>query len=96
MEIDIKKIEGLLEEKKYDEAGALIKSAFSQDIDPKERGALLFSIASVNMKVTNAINQKYKDALGKALKAMDDLNNFQSKVNDQIDLDKLHETLGSK
>ncbi|MFZ2522361.1 MAG: hypothetical protein WAX44_00130 [Minisyncoccia bacterium] len=94
MEIDIKKIENLLEEKKYDEAKELIKSAFATDLDKDEKGALLLSMAEVYMQVSNSINSKYKKALEEAIEGIKNINAFESKVNDHLKLEEVRGNLG--
>jgi hypothetical protein len=95
MDIDIKKLENLLSEGRHEEAGSLIKEAFSKDLDGKEKGQLLFSAARAHMKLVNSINDKYISVLKDAIKAAEDLDKFESKVSDQISLDQLHKTLNS-
>lgn len=86
MNIDITNIEALLIEKKYDEVRALMKELLSAKLTDKEKGAALVDYASLYMDISNAINEKYKEALEQAIQGMKEINAAESGVNDSIDL----------
>lgn len=94
MDIDIQKLESLLDAKKYDEARELINAAVSENLTQEQRGAALAGIASVYVEVSNAINARYKDALEEAVAGIKQLKAAESRANDKVKLAGLRSDLG--
>ncbi len=93
MNIDITNIEALLIEKKYDEVRAIIKELISTKITDKEKGAALIDYAGLYMDISNAINEKYKEALEQAIEGMKEINTAEAGVHDKIELATVREAL---
>jgi hypothetical protein len=94
MDIDIKKIEALLDEEKFDEVRTIINGAVSSEFSKEERGAALTGLASVYLQVSNAINSRYKAALEEAIDGMKQLRAAESRMNDKAKLTEVRAGLG--
>ena len=94
MDIDIKNIESLLAEKKYDEVKAAIIEASSKEFSDEERGAALTGLASVYMDISNAINTRYRDALQEAVAGMKDINAAENNASEKAKLVEVRAKLG--
>jgi hypothetical protein len=94
METDIKKLEALLADKKFDEAKAVINSIISAKMTESEKGDALVGMSSVYLDIMNSINAKYESALNDAIAGMRAINKAESKMNDKIRLAEVKESLG--
>lgn len=93
MTIDTKKIESLLEEKKFDEAREMIESVFAEELTDKDRAQMTIGFLKMYTDVMNSIDAKYEDALKKAISGLESLNAFQSKLRDEIKMDEVKQSL---
>lgn len=93
MDIDIKNIEKLLEEKKYDEVRNIVNGVASSKLSDKETGAVLTGVASVYLEVSNAINERYKEVLKQAIEGMKKINNAENKSLEKIKLSEIRDSL---
>lgn len=90
------KIKQLIAEKKFEEAGALIKEAIQQPMTEKERGDALMGSASMYLKLSNMVSQGYKDALKEAIQNVKALNATETKVKEKISLAEVREILNAE
>lgn len=93
MNINITNIEALLIEKKYDEVRAVIKELVSSKLTDKEKGAALIDYASLYIDISNAINEKYKEALEQVIEGMKEINAAENGVSDKIKLADVRDSL---
>ena len=84
MTTDIKHLEDLIADKRYNEAKALIKMAMNEPLTKEQRGAALIDFASLYMKINTAIAMEYKTALTEAVDNMKKINTAKSKIGDDI------------
>ncbi|MEK7185025.1 MAG: hypothetical protein AAB726_00155 [Patescibacteria group bacterium] len=92
---DIKNIELLLSEKKYDEARAIITAALEAKFSPEEKGAALTGMASVYLDISNTINMRYRDALQEAIAGMKKINSAETDISEKIKLAEVRDKLNS-
>jgi hypothetical protein len=93
MPIDIKNIELLLENKKYEEVQALIKEVVGSEISDEEKGAAFVGLASAYIDISNAIDTRYRDALQEAVDGMMAINKAESKTNDKVRIEEVKSSL---
>jgi hypothetical protein len=86
MTIDIKHLEDLIADKRYNEAKALIKMAMNEPLTKEQRGAALVDFASMYMKINTAIAMEHKSVLADAIEGMKRIRSAKSKVGDDIKL----------
>jgi hypothetical protein len=89
MTTDIKHLEDLIAQKRYNEAKGLIKMAMNEPLTKEERGAALVDFASLYMKINTAIAMEYKNALADAVEGMKKINAAKSKTGDAIKLEEV-------
>jgi hypothetical protein len=92
---NVQDIQKLINEKRFDEARALIKSAATQKMTEKEKGAALTGVAAAYMEMTNAINKGYRDALKEAIESVRKLNASESKSKEKLQLAEVRGKLNS-
>ncbi len=87
--MDIKNIEKLLEEKKYDEVRSIVNNIASSKMTDKETGAALTGIASAYLEISNSINARYLDVLQQAIEGMKKINSAENKSLENIKLSEI-------
>lgn len=95
MDIDIKQIESLLSEKKYDEVRSLITSATSAKFSDEEKGAALSGLALSYVDISNAIQIRYRDALQEAIMGMKKINTAENVMSEKVQLAEVRSKLNS-
>ncbi len=95
MDIDIKNIESLLADKKYDDVRAIITSATSAKFSDEEKGAALTGLASAYLDISNAIQTRYRDALQEAIMGMKEINAMENKISEKVQLAEVRSKLNS-
>lgn len=95
MDTQIQDIQKLIDEKKFEEAAALIKAATHEQLSGKQKGELYAGLASVYMKLTNAVNAGYRDALQEAIESAKKLQKVEVGVKEKISLAEVREKLNS-
>lgn len=95
MDIDIKNIETLLSEKKYDQVRSIINTATTKKFSDEEKGAALTGLASTYLDISNAINIRYRDALQEAISGMKEINSAESKTSERIKLMEVRDKLNN-
>ncbi|MFA6601488.1 MAG: hypothetical protein WCT02_01315 [Candidatus Paceibacterota bacterium] len=93
MDIDLTKIEKLLEEKKYEEVRSIIKSVAEKKLTPEENGAVLTGFASAYLELSNAISLRYRDALAEAVLSLQQVNAAEAKALENIKLTEVRAKL---
>jgi len=91
--MDIKNIESLLAEKKYDEVRAIINEAVNTKFSETEKGAALAGLASAYMDISNTVNIQYLEALKEAVSGMKKINTAEARSNDNIKLVEIRSKL---
>jgi hypothetical protein len=93
MNIDYKKLEDLLAQKRLQEAGEIIKAAVAEPLTEAEKGAAYTGAASAYLDIMNSINVQYRDALQEAIEAIKKLNKAESGFKDKIAVAEIKEKL---
>ncbi len=93
MTIDKQKLDQLLTENKFDEAGEYIKSIIQAPLSKEERGEAILFLTTTYMNAMNSINKDYKDMLKDTLVALDEINKAESASMDEIALQKVRSEL---
>ncbi len=91
---DIKNIEALLAEKKYDDVRTVLRAATDEKMTSLQKGAAFTGLASMYLDISNKINGQYLQALNEALAGLEALNLGQSKFNDKVRIGEVKESLG--
>ncbi len=86
MSTDLQNLTQLIEEKKFDEARAVISAAVQSDLTDDEKGAALTGLATVYLRMSNAISQKYIDTLKETITALEHLKKAELQAHDTVDL----------
>ncbi len=86
MDTDIKNIESLLDEGKFDDVKAIINSIANAQFSLREKGEAFVGFASIYMDISNAINTRYRDTLQQAIAGMKELNKAEVSHNEKIKL----------
>lgn len=92
---DIKKIDELMKQKRWDEAQKLMEDLFSsQEFYEQERGRSFIAYTMMYMEALIAINQQYKAALEQANALLKNVNRAESEIYADIDLTRLKAEIG--
>ena len=86
MSTDLQNLGQLIDDKKYDEAKAVISAAVKDDLTDDEKGAALVGLASVYLNMSNNISQQYIDTLKETIDALEKLKKAEIEARDGIDL----------
>lgn len=89
MSIDISQLEKLLSEKKYEEAGQLMKLAIGEKMTDLERGDAMVGIISMYIEISNQIDERYLEALEEAIISLKKINKAENEAKDIIKINEL-------
>lgn len=95
MTADLKHIESLLAEKKYDQVRAVIEASATEKLSAEEEGAALTDLASAYLDISNAINERYRSALEEAIAGMKEINAAEERVNERVKLEEVRHKLNA-
>jgi hypothetical protein len=93
MNIDIDKLEALLNEQKFDEAKKVLEKAFKSKLTPEEKAALLFNLRAIELDVMNKMDEQYVTALKAHLSNLKAVHEKGKSANEQIDLARVRAEL---
>lgn len=96
MEIsDVKNLEQLLENGKWDEAKEALDDLLKADLTDQEKGALLVNFGLIYTEVMGRINQRYLEALEEAEAVLKELNTKEKETVEGIELARVENTIKS-
>lgn len=96
MEIsDVKNLERLLENGKWDEAKEALDTLLKNDLTDSEKGALLVNFGLVYTEVMGRISQRYLEALEEAEAVLKELNTKEKKAVEDIELARVENKIKS-
>ena len=95
MEIEVKQIESLLAEKKYDQVHIIINDVVNSAISKEDEGAYLTKLFELYLDISNSINSTYLDALEEAVVGMKHIDMAENKMIDKIKLAQIRNKLNS-
>lgn len=93
MAIDIKKIEALLDDGKYEEVKNIIRVEAVKEFTGEEKGAALAGLAEIYIDIQNSINKKYLEKLKKAISDIQEVDRTERQVNDEVELEEVKRKL---
>ncbi len=91
--IDTKKLDELLEAKKFDEARVLLSQFLQGDLSEEEKAALHLSYAETYMRVMNSINRQYREALQGVASMLQEIDKKERSVEDSLKLKSVRQNL---